>query len=508
MYLLKKMIIRYGFMCALSMGMILISAQGLAVEQKLESSEITQAIETELLLDPMVYSNKIDVETKDGIVTLSGRVHNILAKERAIHITEAVKGVRSVINKLAVSPIVGKKAEDIQKEIVKKLLLDPATESFEIDVKVKKPGVVTLKGAVESYAEKELCENVAKEVGGVTSLDNQITVDYAEKRSDYEIEQEINQRLKYNIWVDSDLIDVNVRNGRVSLSGTVGSAAEKRYARVDAWTHGVKSVNADDLEIKWWAKDKMKKEHKYSDLDDNEIRDAIQDALLYDPRVYSFNPEVDVENGVVTLKGAVNNLKAKRAAEMDAKNTRGVWRVKNYLKVRPDMVFTDPTVANSIETALTVDPFVEAYELDVMVINGVVYLNGSVENKFEKNRAEDLASKQPGVISIDNDILIDDSWTFKSDEEIKEDIEDEFFWSLRVNDDINIQVDYGIVTLSGTVDTPYEAEAAVRNAFEGGAESVINNLAVEQGRSSKGVYEYNQYHSGYPFYPISPYRMW
>jgi hypothetical protein len=68
---------------------------------------------------------------------------------------------------------------------------------------------------------------------------------------------------------------------------------------------------------------------------DPQIKQAVHDAFVYDPRVDSFNPNVDVDNRIVTLSGVVDNLKAKRAAEQDAKNTWGVWRVKNLLTTRP-----------------------------------------------------------------------------------------------------------------------------------------------------------------------------
>jgi osmotically-inducible protein OsmY len=87
----------------------------------------------------------------------------------------------------------------------------------------------------------------------------------------------------------------------------------------------------------------MRRRIAYSLISDEKIRNAIKDAFSYDPRLSPFNLNVSVNIGTVTLTGYVHNLKAKHVAEQDAKNTVGVWHIKNHLKVRPDIrPNTDP----------------------------------------------------------------------------------------------------------------------------------------------------------------------
>ena len=70
----------------------------------------------------------------------------------------------------------------------------------------------------------------------------------------------------------------------------------------------------------------------------------------------------------------------------------------------------------------------------------------------------------------------------KSDWEIEQNIEDEFFWSPFVDgDDITVQVEDGVAHLTGTVDTWSEYEAARENALEGGAVIVDNDLLILYG---------------------------
>lgn len=67
-------------------------------------ADITTAIETSLWADDAVSANAIETSTVNGVVNLSGSVNSILAKERALEITAATVGVRSVVNRLEVDP--------------------------------------------------------------------------------------------------------------------------------------------------------------------------------------------------------------------------------------------------------------------------------------------------------------------------------------------------------------------------------------------------------------------
>lgn len=64
------------------------------------------------------------------------------------------------------------------------------------------------------------------------------------KRSDQEIQRDIWHCLEMDSWVNASQINVDVRNGVVTLTGTVSSITEKRAAGDDAWdTPGVVDVN-------------------------------------------------------------------------------------------------------------------------------------------------------------------------------------------------------------------------------------------------------------------------
>lgn len=502
-----------AWLTGIAMLAVFISLPATAVmAAELSDIEITDAIENEMRFDPSVPLYAMDVSTVDGIVTLTGRVNDVISKERAARIARAVKGVRSVVNRVDVEPWIKRTDAEIQNDITTALTMDPATESYEVGVEVSN-GSVVLTGNVDSWDERDLASKVAKSVGGVRALDNQINVDYEKDRSDYEIRTEIEKVLEWDVLVDDGLIDVDVQDGKVTLSGTVGSAAERFRARTSAWVAGVRDVDVAALEVSGWARDEELRQHKYVVRPDSEVTTAVEEALARDPRVASFDVNVATENGVVTLRGIVHNVSARRAAEQDARNTVSVAMVENRLRVRPITMVRDEELEASVVAALARDATVESYELDVDVTNGKVFLDGEVDSYFEKFHADDVAARVEGVVSVRNNIDVDyddpiaaydpyvDSFyypygfgwydayrwdtTLRSDADIKDDVEDELFWSPFVDaDQVHVSVDDGVVTLTGTVDSWAERRAAIENAFEGGAIRVDNDLVVMRSASS------------------------
>lgn len=493
-----------GLALALALACALTGAPTSHAAPQLNDASITNAIDSELLVDDVAPFNSIDVQTTDGIVTLSGTVYNVLAKERAAKLARAVRGTRSVINTISVEPSDSLSDAEIAANVEQALAEDPATDSYEVTTSVQ-DGMVNLDGEVESWQEKALVETVAKSVRGVRGVNDTIAVTYRADRPDSEIQHEIEQALKWNALVDDALIDVSVDKGAVTLSGTVGSAAEANRALLEAWVAGVESVSNENLTVERWARDDDLRENKYGSKSDEAIRDAIQDALAYDPRVMSFNVESTVSNGLVTLTGTVDNLKAKRAAERVARETVGVMNINNLLKVRPEPVLADASVETNIEHALARDPFVDRYEIDVNAINGKAYLSGTVDSFYEKSRADDAASRAAGVTEVENDLIVDDdyaplsydphvdewypyddSWydyepsqPATNDTNIKDSIESEMWWSPFVDsDEVNVDVDNGEATLTGSVDSWSEFQSAQENAYEGGATWVDNDLVI------------------------------
>ncbi len=467
----------------------------------LSDNNITRAVNAELLFNATTPSNRINVMTDDGIVTLSGTVQNMLEADRAVKIARTIKGVKGVINMLEVNtPEITDNA--LGQDVHDALLFDPATDSYEINVEADN-GSVTLTGTVDSWQEKQLVMYVVKGVQGVKKVIDQIKVSSPISRSDYEITQEIEQMLDNDVRVDNGLIDVSVKDANVTLSGTLGSNAEKYQAVTDSWVAGVKSVDASGLTVKTWARDERMRKNKYVTKSDEELKNAVLQTLKYDPRVMKFHPDVEVDRGTVTLAGEVDNLKAKRSAESDARNVVGVFGVNNAIQVAPTVIPSDSVIEENIRNALIREAYTDSHNMTVDVSDGIAYLRGTVDTFFEKVEAGDVASRIKGVVSVENRLTDKDNYDFstgnfykdwnaneppyyfnvdhsyKIDEEIKENIEKQLWWSPFVNqDDIIVTVKNGKAILTGTVGTDREKTFAEIKAIEAGARAVQNNLEV------------------------------
>jgi osmotically-inducible protein OsmY len=474
-----------------------------AQERKLTDENITSRVNSEMFWQTDVPANEIDISTNEGIVTLTGAVGNILAKERAEKVAMATRGVQGVINKIVVEPVL-RPDSDLREDLQEALMADPATEQYDVTLAVD-DGVVTLSGEVESWREKQLAGHVVKGVKGVKQVENNIDLTYPADRPDNEIEEEVEAAIQNDIRLYTKLIQVNVDDGVVGLSGSVGSLNEKLLAKSYAWTTGVRDVSAKGLNVHDWADNEDLREKPHPDRTDAEIRRAVNNAFFYDARVNSFNPKVRVDNGIVTLSGTVSNLKAKRAAANDAKNVVGVSYVKNNLKVRPENIPSEEVLRDRVESALQRNADVERYQIDVDVWNSTVYLNGTVDSYFEKYKAQDVATTVRGVVDVVNNLktysVEGTNYTYPytneyypspyidpqryydrdlTDEQIEENISDELWWSPFVNEyEVNVEVDRGIATLSGTVDSWDERDAAIENAREGGAKQVIDYLTID-----------------------------
>jgi len=464
---------------------------------------ISDAVEDELLFDQWVPAGRLSIKTVDGIVELMGRVDNLLAKDRAERVAETVRGVRSVVNRIQVDPFWGRSDLQIKQDAEEALIYDTATDSWEIDVDVT-GGTATLTGEVDSWREKQLAATVVKGVMGVKDIKNDSVVRYDSDRTDYEIREDIEKTLQWDILVDNGLVDVEVDDGRVRLSGTVGSTAEKTQAAWDAWVAGVKEVDADMLEVKFWTRDPRLRKRKYVYRSDGEISEAVENAILYDPRVASLNVKADVSNGHVTLRGNVDSLDARRAAGKDARNTVGVQNVTNRLRIDISTA-TDVQLENRIARAFLRDPFIERFDIVVDVINGTAFLRGEVDTYSEKTRAENLASRVHGITGIKNNLDVEDDrlpltydpflpgydpyvyywydyrpfYSPYTDTMIRSAIIDELWWSPYVDsDDVKVTVVDGIATLSGEAGSRFERDKATEEAFEGGAVWVRNKLKI------------------------------
>lgn len=147
----------------------------------MDDSTITAKVKAALLDNESIKSTDISVKTDKKVVTLSGFVQSQAQAEAAVAAAKTVEGVASVSDKLHVrdskeSSIKGYAGDTATTSEVKaKLLADDIVPSRNVKVETT-DGVVQLSGTVESQAQSERAESVAKAVDGVKSVKNDLKV--------------------------------------------------------------------------------------------------------------------------------------------------------------------------------------------------------------------------------------------------------------------------------------------------------------------------------------------
>jgi osmotically-inducible protein OsmY len=143
---------------------------------------ISTKVKTMLLFHRNV-SAMAEVNTKDGIVTLQGKATSQAQKDLTTEYAKDVEGVKDVKNEMTIAKTskktqtVGGKIDDASITALVKmtLLYHRSTSALNTSVTTKN-GVVTLSGKASNAAEKDLATKFAKDVNGVKSVKNQMTI--------------------------------------------------------------------------------------------------------------------------------------------------------------------------------------------------------------------------------------------------------------------------------------------------------------------------------------------
>lgn len=196
---------------------------------------------------------KIKINSKDGVVTLSGEVFNDTHKPMAQDTAEALPGVRSVDNQLKIAGDQPAERSDtwIGMKVKSALLFHRNVSASGTTVNVK-DGVVTLTGEANNQAQKELTSEYAKDIDNVKGVQNNMTVAAVAAKSDQTIGETIDDA-SITAQVKSALLShrstsvlktkVQTMNGVVTIGGIAKNDAEKSLVtKLATDINGVTSV--------------------------------------------------------------------------------------------------------------------------------------------------------------------------------------------------------------------------------------------------------------------------
>ena len=157
---------------------------------------ITTNVKSKLVSDDLVKARQIDVDTQEGVVTLSGSVESSEEEAQALQIARDTKGVTSVVDNINIEPerdaapttgmgdaassMAGNAVDTagdagITAKVKTALLADTDVSGLAINVDTAN-GVVTLTGAVNNATEKAKAIEIAAKVDNVSRVEDKLTV--------------------------------------------------------------------------------------------------------------------------------------------------------------------------------------------------------------------------------------------------------------------------------------------------------------------------------------------
>ncbi len=217
-------------------------------------------------------------------------------------------------------------------------------------------------------------------------------------KPDADIQQDVASELAWDTRISPTDIGIQVRNGIVTLSGTVESWAKLRAAQDAA--HRVAGV----MDV---ANDLVVRHPGGHPRTDTEIAQAIRNALELDVTVPDHQIRSTVAHGIVTLEGVVSHGNERLDAERAIERLAGVRRVINHIEVKPSDEMSLARVREAVGRALERHAEREAGRIQVDGSAGAVDVNGVVHSWQEREAVIGAVRGTRGVREVNDHLRLE-----------------------------------------------------------------------------------------------------
>ena len=225
----------------------------LSVQASQMDDRITSAARQSYVFKTFLQDDEINIESRDGAVTLTGVVADNFNKSLAQETIAGLPGVISVDNRLGIrgAPPTANSDAWVRAKVKRTLFFHRSVSAATTEVDVK-DGIVTLRGKAASEAQKELTTEYAKDVEGVKDVKNEMIVSPTSPNTatsigaaidDASITAQVKLSLLYHRSTSAINTKVETNNGEVTLYGKASNASEVTLAtKLALDVNGVKGV--------------------------------------------------------------------------------------------------------------------------------------------------------------------------------------------------------------------------------------------------------------------------
>jgi osmotically-inducible protein OsmY len=222
--------------------------------------------------------------------------------------------------------------------------------------------------------------------------------------TDAQIEAAAKSTYVFKTFLIDDAIRTESKEGVVTLTGTVHEESHKQLAQETiSGLAGVISVS-NQIEVK-----DSPPEHS-----DTWLYLKVKSTLAYHSSVSGYNTQVELKQGVVTLKGEATSEAQKELTTEYAKDVEGVKEVTvaavaDKPTVKPDLatLIDDASISAQVRMALMSHRSTSAFKTSVATLEGVVTVGGSAKNAAEKDLVTKLVTDINGVKSVVNNMVVE-----------------------------------------------------------------------------------------------------
>ncbi|MGA3181054.1 MAG: BON domain-containing protein [Verrucomicrobiota bacterium] len=214
-------------------------------------------------------------------------------------------------------------------------------------------------------------------------------------KSDADLQKDVLAELELEPGVKVQDIGVSVREGIVTLNGSVCNYAGKLAA-----ANAAKRVAG----VRGLAEDMVVKLPNWSRRTDSDIAAAALEAVKWMSTVPADRVKITVRDGWLSLEGTVEGWRQKSAAEEAVRNLAGIKGVINLIVIKPEVASAN--VKGAINAAFDRHVLLDAQKIQVETNGGNVVLRGLVRSFYEREEAERAAWSAEGVTHVENRIVL------------------------------------------------------------------------------------------------------